>query len=116
MNRNFRRVDAIVTAVMSTRLIEGVQRAELVSAHAMAVRILDRYARVNHAVASEGAGSRDIDAALATFIAFKTECVDSPMSHGMLARLTGMSWQLLKTREAELLCSIEWRLYDGALV
>lgn len=84
----------------------------------MAVRILDRYAQTQTVTDKDkdNKSDTDVDATIAVFIAFKTECVTSPMTHHTLVRLTGLSWQHLQALEAKILCSIKWRLYEGALI
>lgn len=105
----------MVTAVMCKKRAGCVQHVELFAAHAMAVRILDRLCPPCPRIDLVDDANVDIDANVAVFIAFKTECVYSPMNHRTLVRLTGLCWAHLQAREVEILRSIDWKLYDGAL-
>lgn len=106
---NHQRVDSIVTDVLCRRRATCIQTIELAASHAMAVRVLDKLQPPKDTTAV------DLDAHLAVFIAFKTECVNSPMTHHVLVRLTGLRWRQLQEREIALLRLIDWKLYDGAL-
>lgn len=107
------RVQEVLTAVLHHRR-NSIQSGELQDARAMALRIIQGL-RERGPTPLPGPGQPDIVAHLAVFVALKTECVYSPMSHHRLVRLTGLTWRELKAREALMLCTIRWRLYAGAL-
>lgn len=95
------RVDAVMTRLLASDATGRMQFAELMDAHAMALRIMDRLP--------------DADVYVAVFIALKAECVYSPFSHTMLVRFTGADWKALQRCEVAILRGIDWRLYGGAL-
>lgn len=90
-----------MTALLAHEGTGRFQFAELMAGHAMAMRILDRLP--------------DADAFVAVFISLKTECVFSPLTHGLLVRLASVDWKTLQEREISVLRRMDWRLYDGAL-
>lgn len=103
------RVDLALNAVVTTK--SCIHPMELLDSKSMAVRILDQMPpQMNN-----GGTSIDVDAFVSIFISLKTECVYSPLTHHRLVRITKRTWKYLKSREAEILCSIGWNLYKGAL-
>lgn len=99
--RSLTRIDVVLAAVMAETSASLIHLSEVMASHAMAVRILDRLP--------------EADAYVALFIALKTECVHSPLTHRILVRLTGESWKALQEHEVEILRDMDWRLYEGAL-
>lgn len=90
-----------MTALLAFEGTGKLQFSELMSSHAMAVRILQMLP--------------DADAHVAVFIALKAECIYSPLTHRILVRLTGVDWKTLQEREVSILRGVDWRLYNGAL-
>lgn len=105
------RVSRVLAEVVAGRAC-CIHPGEHADAKAMAVRVLMRLPAGGQVMPSDV----DIDGYIAVFIALKTECVYSPMSHRLLTRMTGLKWRELKAREAYMLCAVGWRLYAGALM